>query len=141
MLSDVTLLVGEEKADIKAHKLILALSSPVFKSMFYSPLLESQDIVEIPDCRVDSFNTFIQVSQNVEPHLNVVIHPPAVVRPVQQSSHNLWRTGIRVNLHSLKSLLEISIQNFVNRLLLHVLTFFLLFCSVLYCVWLALLDC
>jgi hypothetical protein len=62
MLSDVKLLIGEEKAEIRAHKLILALSSPVFTSMFYSPLLESQDVIEIPDCRPEAFQALVQVS-------------------------------------------------------------------------------
>lgn len=34
-LADVTLLVGEDKTIIHAHKLVLALSSPVFTAMFY----------------------------------------------------------------------------------------------------------
>lgn len=34
-LADVTLLVGEDKTVIHAHKLVLALASPVFTAMFY----------------------------------------------------------------------------------------------------------
>ncbi len=62
MLSDVTFLIGPEKVPIKSHRLILALSSPVFTSMFYSPMLENQDIIEIPDCRPDAFQALIEVS-------------------------------------------------------------------------------
>lgn len=40
-LSDVTLLVGPDKVALYAHKLILALSSPVFTAMFYGDLANS----------------------------------------------------------------------------------------------------
>lgn len=63
MLSDVKFLIGEEKAEVVAHTLILALSSPVFTSMFYSPMLERRSVIEIPDCRPDAFQALIQVSQ------------------------------------------------------------------------------
>lgn len=61
MLSDVKFLLGEDKSEIWAHKLILALSSPVFTSMFYSSLLESQNVIEIPDCQPVAFKALLQV--------------------------------------------------------------------------------
>lgn len=61
MLTDVDFLIGEEKTKISAHKLILALSTPVFKSMFYSPMLESQNVIEIPDCQPEAFQIFLEV--------------------------------------------------------------------------------
>jgi len=64
-LTDVKFLIGEKKVEIRAHKLILALSSPVFTSMFYSPY-ESQNVIEIPDCQPEAFQAMIQVSNTKE---------------------------------------------------------------------------
>lgn len=51
-LSDVVFLVGKEKVKIHAHKTILALGSPVFRSMFYADhglRMQSNQPIEIPD--------------------------------------------------------------------------------------------
>ena len=40
---------------IAANKFVLAVSSPVFYAMFYGPIAESKDCVEIYDCEYDSF--------------------------------------------------------------------------------------
>ncbi|XP_056635269.1 BTB/POZ domain-containing protein 6 [Diorhabda sublineata] len=43
--------------EIKAHKLILASSSPVFEKMFYGDM--AQDVIEICDISVDEFNQML----------------------------------------------------------------------------------
>ena len=42
------------KMVIPAHKFVLAISSPVFYSMFYGHLAEISDSVELPDCEYES---------------------------------------------------------------------------------------
>ena len=58
-LSDVKFVVqdsqsGSESKKIPAHKLVLAISSPVFYAMFYGELAETKDSVEISDCEYES---------------------------------------------------------------------------------------
>ena len=45
---------GSERKKIPAHKLLLAISSPVFYAMFYGELAETKDSVEISDCSYES---------------------------------------------------------------------------------------
>jgi hypothetical protein len=59
---DVTFYAGGEKEVLKAHKIILAAGSPVFKSMFYGSL-ESQNEVKVPDCSPDALKSLIVVSK------------------------------------------------------------------------------
>jgi len=62
LLSDVKFVVaassesGSKKAKmvIPAHKFVLAISSPVFYSMFYGQLAETSDSIELPDCEYES---------------------------------------------------------------------------------------
>jgi len=64
LLSDVKFVVpasneefGESKEDkrvIPAHKFVLAISSPVFYSMFYGLLAETAESIELPDCEYES---------------------------------------------------------------------------------------
>ena len=42
------------KQVIPAHKLVLAIGSPVFEAMFYGELAETADSIELPDCDYDS---------------------------------------------------------------------------------------
>ena len=42
------------KQVIPAHKLVLAIGSPVFEAMFYGELAETTDSIELPDCDYDS---------------------------------------------------------------------------------------
>ena len=47
--------------EIKAHKLILAMSSPVFEAMFYSVLANKEDKpIEILDITPSAFNTMLK---------------------------------------------------------------------------------
>ena len=59
-LSDVKFVVfdgdgeNESRQMIPAHKFILAISSPVFKAMFYGKLVETGHTIELPDCDYES---------------------------------------------------------------------------------------
>ena len=65
-LSDVKFVVpvseteSETRKTIPAHKLVLAISSPVFYAMFYGQLAEAKDCVELPDCEYDSLLEFFR---------------------------------------------------------------------------------
>ena len=68
LFSDVKFVIGEKdiesgesspagkrrKQVIPAHKLVLAIGSPVFEAMFYGELAETSDSIELPDCEYDS---------------------------------------------------------------------------------------
>ena len=66
LLSDVKFVVpvseaeSETRKTIPAHKLVLAISSPVFYAMFYGHLAEAKDRVELPDCEYDSLLEFLR---------------------------------------------------------------------------------
>ena len=51
---------SETRKTIPAHKLVLAISSPVFYAMFYGQLAEAKDCVELPDCEYDSMLEFLR---------------------------------------------------------------------------------
>ena len=65
-LSDVKFVVPASEAEretrktIPAHKLVLAIGSPVFYAMFYGQLAEAKDCVELPDCEYDSLLEFFR---------------------------------------------------------------------------------
>lgn len=44
---------------VKAHKLVLAIGSPVFKAMFFGPLAE-RAVVEVPDISPEPFKTMLR---------------------------------------------------------------------------------
>ena len=55
LLSDVKFIVrvsnGESESQvIPAHKLVLAIGSPVFFAMFYGQMADNRDSIELPDC-------------------------------------------------------------------------------------------
>ncbi|CAL8141329.1 unnamed protein product [Orchesella dallaii] len=64
VLSDVTFHVGQHEIPMKAHKLIMAFTSPVFEAMFYRPISDTakdtDDIVEIPDIEPDAFTLMLE---------------------------------------------------------------------------------
>ena len=58
LLSDVKFIVpvsnGETEVKvIPAHKLVLAIGSPVFYSLFYGQMSDTRDSIELPDCKYD----------------------------------------------------------------------------------------
>lgn len=60
ILTDVKFIVGPEKTMYHAHRLILALRSPVFEAMFYGGLAERGDTVTIPDVSSDGFSHLLR---------------------------------------------------------------------------------
>ena len=75
LLSDVKFVVPASEAEsetrktIPAHKLVLAISSPVFYAMFYGQLAEAKDCVELPDCEYDSLLEFLRYLYSDEANL------------------------------------------------------------------------
>ena len=75
LLSDVKFVVpvseaeSETRKTISAHKLVLAISSPVFCAMFYGQLAEAKDCVELPDCEYDSLLEFLRYLYSEEANL------------------------------------------------------------------------
>ncbi|XP_037810332.1 BTB/POZ domain-containing protein 6-A-like [Lucilia sericata] len=62
-LTDCRFLVGDASPNqkiISAHKLVLAVASPVFKTMFYGDLAEKNDPILIPDIQPDIFQTMLK---------------------------------------------------------------------------------
>ena len=75
LLSDVKFVVpvseaeSETRKTIPAHKLVLAISSPVFYAMFYGQLAEAKDCIELPDCEYDSLLEFLRYLYSDEVNL------------------------------------------------------------------------
>ncbi|XP_053609685.1 BTB/POZ domain-containing protein 6-like isoform X2 [Plodia interpunctella] len=59
--ADCKFLVGQsmEQKHFNAHKLILAMASPVFETMFYG-VLDEKDVILIPDSTPDSFEAMLE---------------------------------------------------------------------------------
>ncbi|XP_049871413.1 BTB/POZ domain-containing protein 3-like isoform X2 [Pectinophora gossypiella] len=49
--SDCTLVMGPKAVPVRAHKLMLAMASPVFESLFYYDSLDNTDTFRIPDVK------------------------------------------------------------------------------------------
>ena len=65
LLSDITFAFPNSNSEatisaIPAYKYVLAVSSPVFFTMFYGDLAESGDSVKITDCDPDVFLRFLR---------------------------------------------------------------------------------
>lgn len=60
--ADCRFLVGSDNNQqmVHGHKLILAMSSPVFDAMFYGTLPEKNDPIPILDVQPDAFVTFLE---------------------------------------------------------------------------------
>ena len=56
---DITFVIEECGSKVKAHKFILAMSSPVFKKQFYGELKETDDKIVIKDTSKDAFITML----------------------------------------------------------------------------------
>ena len=62
LMSDVKFVFTEANDDrskkaklaIPAHKLVIGIGSPVFYAMFYGPMAETTDSIELPDCDYES---------------------------------------------------------------------------------------
>ena len=59
LATDITFIIGDEKVEMKAHKIILMGRSPVFRAMFNGPLAEKTDVT-IPDTDQHSFSVFLR---------------------------------------------------------------------------------
>jgi len=69
--TDLIFLVGPEKKEIKAHKLILSSASPVFETMFYGKLKEESETIKIPDVDFNAFKIMLYVcNSNVSSFLD-----------------------------------------------------------------------
>ena len=56
---DITFVIDECGSKVKAHKFIMAMSSPVFKKQFYGELKEIDDKIVIKDASKDAFITML----------------------------------------------------------------------------------
>jgi len=54
------------RGEIKAHKLILAASSSVFKGMFYGPMKESKDVIVVKETTAEAFKKLIEYIYHVD---------------------------------------------------------------------------
>jgi len=76
LLSDVKFVVrdceggSESTKKIPAHKLFLAISSPVFYAMFYGELAEKKDSIDISDCDHKSLLELFRFVYSDEVNLN-----------------------------------------------------------------------
>ena len=52
--------IGEEGKTIGAHRLFLAGVSPVFKGMFFGPMKDTSEVVEVKETTPDAFDTMIK---------------------------------------------------------------------------------
>ncbi|KAK9510311.1 hypothetical protein O3M35_005121 [Rhynocoris fuscipes] len=58
--TDCTFLVGERKCEIKCHKLVLSVSSPVFEALFFGGLSKKSDEpIRVPDIDAGTFRTLL----------------------------------------------------------------------------------
>ena len=60
MRCDVMFIVGEEKQEIKAHKMYLAEVSPAFEAMFYGAMKIRDESVAVPDISPTVFNALLR---------------------------------------------------------------------------------
>eukprot|EP01084_Bolivina_argentea_P022166 41195_1 len=71
--SDVTFIIGSEKKEFKANRMIISSTSDVFKAMLYGNMKESQPNVEIeiPDIDSKAFKLVLKYAYCNEPQLTV----------------------------------------------------------------------
>ena len=60
LLSDIKFAFPNTETTIPAHKHVLAVSSPVFFTMFYGDLAETRDTIDLTDCDSDIFLRFLR---------------------------------------------------------------------------------
>ena len=56
---DITFVMEECGSKVQAHKLIMAMCSPVFKKQFYGELKETEDEIVIKEATKDAFITML----------------------------------------------------------------------------------
>ncbi|XP_067127056.1 BTB/POZ domain-containing protein 3-like [Centruroides vittatus] len=71
-MSDVTLIVGQEKKNFPTHSLLLSIYSEVFHAMFYGSMAEKRKHVALPDDDVKAFCVFINYIYTDEVKLHSV---------------------------------------------------------------------
>jgi len=54
------------QGEIRAHKFILAASSPVFKAMFFGPMKESKDVIEVKGTSFEAFKRLLEYIYHVD---------------------------------------------------------------------------
>ena len=60
LYTDVCFLVGPNKDRVPAHRLILTLRSPVFKSMFFGDLAAGDKEISLPDVELEGFKKMLR---------------------------------------------------------------------------------
>ena len=71
---DVFFLVHEEdggSARIGAHRLVLAAVSPVFKRMFFGPMKETKEVMEVEDTSANAFRAMIDYIYGPDDHVAI----------------------------------------------------------------------
>lgn len=60
--SDCKFIVGQEphQQTLEAHKLFLAMSSPVFEAMFFGGIPEKNDVIPIRDVQPEAFKAMLE---------------------------------------------------------------------------------
>jgi len=58
--------VKKVKGEIKAHKYILAASSPVFKAMFFGLMKENKDVIEVKETSYEAFKKLVEYIYHVD---------------------------------------------------------------------------
>lgn len=58
--TDCVFLVGPDQVRIAAHKLFLAISSPVFEAMFFGGMAEGNEPIPTPDVQPEAFRTLLK---------------------------------------------------------------------------------
>jgi len=57
---------NDKREEVKAHKMILATFSSVFRAMFFGPMKESKDVIPIKDTTVEAFKKMIDYFYQVD---------------------------------------------------------------------------
>jgi len=58
--------VKENKKEVKAHKIILATFSSVFRAMFFGPVKETKDVITVKETTAEAFKTMIEYFYQVD---------------------------------------------------------------------------
>eukprot|EP00092_Neocalanus_flemingeri_P076198 GFUD01094474.1.p1 GENE.GFUD01094474.1~~GFUD01094474.1.p1 ORF type:complete len:287 (+),score=62.47 GFUD01094474.1:89-949(+) len=64
--TDVTFQIVTSGNEVKAHKYVLALASPVFKKQFFGDAKDTKDVIPVPETTEESFKTMIDFTYGKE---------------------------------------------------------------------------